>query len=632
MKRVKKILFRKISLKLIWVVSITAILIIGIYSYVNVKSQSDVLQAEVERHANQLSESVKNSTRYVMLLNQRDHIQEMINRIGKDPAISNVRILNKEGEIIYSAHKDDIGKMLDKRAESCYACHAENKPLEKLPMEDRTRIYRTSPDSPRVLGVINPIYNEKSCYEADCHAHSEKAKVLGVLDVTISLAEVDEQIKQNEIREVLFAIVAISAIGFIIGFFVKRWVDSPVKELVKATDQIAAGNLSYSIKNLSNDELGTLGKSFNNMTKKLDETNQQLYQSTKMASLGQLAAGVAHEINNPLTGVLTYSSFLLKRTKDNPQMQEDLNVIVRETMRSREIVKGLLDFARQSAPKKSLIDVNEIINRAEAVIKNQMKLRSVTIIKNFDETLPKITADANQIQQVFLNLFVNGIDAIGQDGKIQVTTSHMSLSPRGITQIKNAGCGRAHSLIDPQHKIGGMSSIKMKIKSNGNEGFVHLDPVYGLNRHYFGVSFDQNVANHLSCPTCDISLIDKTVKCPECGGPVYKIQVPNQGFVEGCASFKGKWQRWSYIDSAGEKKFVVIDISDSGCGIPSENLDKIFEPFFTTKGQRGTGLGLSVIWGIIDNHNGVISVQSEVGKGTTFSIKLPQGDPIRSIS
>ena len=104
-------MFKKISIKLITVVSATAILIIGVYSYYSIKSQGDVLQAEVERHINQLSESVKNSTRYAMLLNQRDHLQEMITRIGKDPNIHNVRILNKEGEIIYSAVKDDIGKI-----------------------------------------------------------------------------------------------------------------------------------------------------------------------------------------------------------------------------------------------------------------------------------------------------------------------------------------------------------------------------------------------------------------------------------------------------------------------------------------------------------------------------------------
>lgn len=630
MRTVKK-LFGKISLKLIWVVSATAITIIGVYSYFNIKSQSDVLLAEVERHANQLSETIKNSTRYGMLLNQRESIHEIINTIGKDPAINGVRILNKEGKIIYSTRKDEIGRMLNKQAESCYACHAENKPLEKLAIKDRTRIFKTHANSSRILGVINPIYNERSCYDADCHAHLKSAKVLGVLDVTILLNEVDAQIKRNEIQELLFALVSISAIGFIIGFFVKRWVDRPVKELVKATDQVSAGNLSYAIKNLSDDELGALGKSFNNMIKKLDETSQQLYQSTKMASLGQLAAGVAHEINNPLTGVLTYSSYLLKRSKDNPQMQEDLNVIVRETMRSREIIKGLLDFARQSTPKKSHIDVNEIINRALSVVNNQLKINNIALEKEFDSSMPKITADANQIQQVFLNLFVNAIDAIRHDGTIRVSTSQISLSPKGITQIKSAVCPKTHNLIDSEHKIGGMPSLRMKIKSNSNSGLVHLDPIYGSHRHYFGISFDKKDDLNLQCPACDLSLIDKNNRCPECGGPTYKIQIPNQGFIEGCAAFRDNWQRWEMIDRAGEKKFVEIAVSDTGCGIPTENLNKIFEPFFSTKGQSGTGLGLSVIWGILDNHNGSISVQSEIGKGTTFSVRLPQGNSTKNV-
>ncbi len=622
-------MFKKISIKLITVVSATAVLIIGVYSYYNIKSQGDVLQAEVERHINQLSESVKNSTRYVMLLNQREHLQEMITRIGKDPNIYNVRILNKEGAIIYSAVKDDIGRMLDKNAESCYACHAANKPLEKLPIKDRTRIFKSSENGPRVMGVINPIDNEKSCYDADCHAHPQNEKVLGVLDVTISLADVDEQIKQNEIRELIFALISISAIGLIIWIFLKRWLDKPVKELVQATDQVAAGNLNYIIKNLSNDELGTLGKSFNNMTKKLDETSQQLYQSTKMASLGQLAAGVAHEINNPLTGVLTYSSFLLKRTKDNPQMQEDLNVIVRETIRSREIVKGLLDFARQSTPKKSTIDVGEIFNRALTVVNNQMKINKIALIKDFDESLPKITADANQIQQVFLNLLVNAIDAIGDNGTITVRTSQVNLPPKGTMQIKKAVCPKTHNLIDSEYKIGGFPALRLKIKLNGNEGFVHIDPVYGSHRHYFGISGGINNNVKLSCPVCDLSVLDKVNKCPKCGGPTYKIQIPNQGYIEGCAAFKDDWQRWEFIDRTGESKFVEIDITDTGCGIPPEIQSKIFEPFFSTKGQRGTGLGLSVIWGIVDNHKGTISVQSDVGKGTTFSIRLPQNESVR---
>ncbi len=116
---------------------------------------------------------------------------------------------------------------------------------------------------------------------------------------------------------------------------------------------MADGNLSYTIKERRADELGMLARSFNNMTRKLADARMQLFQSDKLASLGRLAAGVAHEINNPLTGVLTYSSFLMRRTQDRPEMQEDLKVIVRETIRCREIVKSLLDFARQSVPKKT---------------------------------------------------------------------------------------------------------------------------------------------------------------------------------------------------------------------------------------------------------------------------------------
>lgn len=624
-------MFRNISSKLILVVGLTAVIIIGIYSYLNIKNQESVLLSEGERHANQLSEMVKNATQNLMMQNDRERIQQIIDRIGLDPAIDNVRILNKEGEIIYSTIPTDIGMMLDKQAESCYACHAENKPLEKLPIKNRTRIFSINPDSSRILGVINPIDNEPSCYTADCHAHDKEAKVLGVLDVTISLKAVENQIVKNEIQGVVFSVIAIVSIGLIIGFTIRRYVDKPVKELLKATEQVSTGNLHYKIPDLGKDELGSLATSFNEMTEKLDEVSRQLYQSTKLASLGQLAAGVAHEINNPLTGVLTYSSFLLKRTKDNPQMQEDLNVIVRETTRCREIVKGLLDFARQSIPKKSNVDINELVAHAASVVNNQLKINKVILEKNFDSSLPKITADANQIEQVFINLFVNAIDAIGQaGGKINVTSSQIELSPKGIIHIKNAVCGKTHSLIDSHNKIGGNSSIKIKAKSNGIEGLIYLDSVYGVHRHNFGIAIDRNSPVQISCPYCDISLIEKNVKCPKCGGPVYKIQIPNQGYIEGCASFSDDWQVWGYVDSAGEKKFIQIDVEDSGCGIPQEHLTKIFEPFFSTKGQKGTGLGLSVIWGIIDNHNGSISVQSEVGNlpagkvgGTTFSVRLP---------
>ena len=617
-------MFKKIGFRLIFVVALTSLVIIGVFAYFNIKSQSNSLISEVERHANQLGETVISSTRFDMMLNQRDRIQQTINSIGTQPQIRDVRIINKVGEIIYSSDANNINKMVDKRAESCYACHAEDKPLEQISITERTRIFRVHPDSNRVIGIITPIYTEKSCWQADCHAHPQNQKVLGVLDVSISLAEVDKAIVIREWEIVIFAIVAIIAVGLLIAFFVRRWVSNPVNDLLNATQQVSQGNLNYAVKDLSNDEIGKLGDSFNNMTKKLSEARMQLFQSDKMASLGRLAAGVAHEINNPLTGVLTYSSFLLKRTKDNPEFQEDLGVIVRETLRSREIVKSLLDFARQSVPKKGIADINEIIDKSITVIEKQLSIKKIKIIKQWENNLPKITVDANQIQQVFINLFVNASDAISKEGgTITAVTKQISLSPFGVAQIKKASCPKRHSLIDNEFKIDGLPALKVKVVSNGNEGIVHLDPVYGKHRNHFDLGFNIDKNTKFVCPDCNSSIVEQDKLCPKCGAPVLSFEISGQGVYEVCSSENSDWEKWDFVDSAGLKEFIEVRISDTGCGISKDDLPRIFEPFFSTKGQKGTGLGLAVIWGIIDNHNGTINVESEEGKGTTFIIRLP---------
>lgn len=617
-------MFNKIGFKLIFIVGFTVLFIIGGFAFINIRSHSTDLLNEVERHANQLSETVKYSTRYDMLLNQREHIHQVINTIGEQPGIRDVRVLNKVGKIIYSTKSSDIGKMVNKRAESCYACHAEDKPLEIISIKERTRIFRIDPASSRVLGVINPIYNDRTCWEAECHAHSKDKIVLGVLDVTISLEEVDKQITNSEIEIAVFAVISIIIISLIIAFFVKRWVDKPVNVLLAATKQVADGNLNYKIELSSKDEIGMLAGSFNNMTKKLSEARLQLFHSDKLASLGRLAAGVAHEINNPLTGVLTYSSFLLKRTKGNPELQEDLNVIVRETLRSREIVKSLLDFARQSVPKKSTADIHEIIERAIAVIENQLNINKISIKREFNRQLPKLILDANQMQQVLLNLLVNASDAIGgKGGTILISTAGLNLSPIGLLQIKKAECNKRHSLIDNEIKIDGKPSIKIKVKSDVSEGFINLDSVYGKHRSIYPVNFSSSNDLKYHCPECDNNLLSENKFCPQCNSNIISFVTPPKGTFECCTNKACNWQSWDVVNKDSTLDYIEIKVSDSGCGIPKEELDKIFEPFFSTKGQKGTGLGLAVIWGIIDNHDGIISVESQVGKFTTFSIKLP---------
>ena len=619
-------MFRKLGLKLTVAVGVIALVTIGIFAYFNSRNDNRSLLAEVERHANQLSEAVKSSTEYDMLLNQRERIHETITRMGTQSSIQRIRIMNKSGAVIYSSDTVEIGKMVDKKAEACTMCHSAGQPLHRVEMKDRTRVFRIHPDSARTLGIINPIYNTRTCSEAACHAHPRSQIVLGVLDVTLPLAEVDKDIRQGQVQVVIFAVVAILALSLIIGLLVSRWVARPVHALVQATRHVAGGDLNYVIPETRDDELGMLARSFNNMTRKLSDARLQLVQSDKLASLGRLAAGVAHEINNPLTGVLTYSSFLMKRAKDQPEVQEDLKVIVRETIRCREIVKSLLDFARQSVPKKAPADVNDIITRAAAVVENQLAINHVRLVRELAADVPPITVDANQMQQVFINLFVNASDAIGPDaggGTITVTTSRLTLSPVGITQVKQAQCPKRHSLINTEVRIDGMPSIRIKAKASGNEGFIYRDPMFGMTRHQFGVALEPGMAVQVTCPDCASSLNVEGSPCPQCGATTFQFEVPQRGMVEGCTNRACSWQRWAELERLGDREFVEMRIRDTGCGITRDEIPHIFEPFYSTKGQKGTGLGLAVIWGIIDNHNGTITVESEVGQGTTFVIRIP---------
>ena len=199
----------------------------------------------------------------------------------------------------------------------------------------------------------------------------------------------------------------------------------------------------------------------------------------------------------------------------------------------------------------------------------------------------------------------------------------MSLSPVGTTQIKKAMCPKRHNLIDNEVRIDSKPSIRIKARSNGNEGFIYLNSMYGAGGHHHGIVMDATKEMQLVCPECSVSLLCPGTTCPDCGSAVYTFEIPSRGMVEGCTRKGCDWQRWEAVDTSGQKEYVEARVRDNGCGIASDQLSKIFEPFYSTKGQKGNGLGLAVIWGIIDNHNGTISVESQVGVGTTFIIRIP---------
>jgi len=312
----------------------------------------------------------------------------------------------------------------------------------------------------------------------------------------------------------IFVLLTLAGIALAIGlgYLLEDKIMEPVRRLIGASAQVSQGNLSPEIGPISRSEVGILQKTFTEMLASLRERDRRqkaeseirLLQSEKQASIGKLAAGVAHEINNPLTGVLTFTHMLLRRKDIGDEIRSDLRKIAHATERVREIVKGLLDFSRQTKLDPEPLDVNRLVRSTISLLENQALVRGIRLIFEQGEELPMLTLDRSQVESALLNIILNALDATEPGESITLST----------------------------------------------------------------------------------------------GVGIFATQ--------------------------GYRKGVEIAVIDTGCGIPPENLDKLFDPFFTTKevGQ-GTGLGLAVSYGIVERHGGTIRVQSEVGRGSTFTIWLP---------
>jgi two-component system NtrC family sensor kinase len=439
-------------------------LLLGLYGYWHLRLWRLSQQEMVFQSADRTSDTIWRSIRYSMLRNQREEVFHIINTVGHEPGISRIRIFNNEGQITFSTDAKEVGQFVDKRGEACYACHAQAQPLTRLNRPDRLRIYRAA-DGTRVLGLIQPIENEPDCSNAACHAHAAGNQVLGVLDTNLSLASVDRVVASSQRQIAVFTVASIILLSLISAGLIRITVHKPVRRLTAATRHVAEGELDYSLPVDSGDELGSLAASFNRMTeqlKKAQEENQEwthtlearvqektvelerayhrLVQSEKMASLGKLAAVVAHEINNPLAGILTYSklvSRLVNKGLDNEVRRRDamtdLQEIEEESRRCGTIVKNLLTFARQSPFNPQKNDLGEIVERCLLLVGHQCALQQVEVDCHLDPKTPAIYCDAGQIQQVLLALLMNAVQAMPQGGRLKVETSYQA--ERGAVRI-----------------------------------------------------------------------------------------------------------------------------------------------------------------------------------------------------
>jgi two-component system NtrC family sensor kinase len=433
----------------------------GLHAYLTATSQRTEAQSEAELSTLRLANTIRRSTRHAMLQSHREDVHKMIEDIGQQEGIEHVRILNKEGAIMYSSDKGEINRVVDRRAEACYQCHDAQQPLMKLETSQRTRVYRT-PQGHRALAAIEVIYNEPSCWSAACHAHPRTRNLLGVVDVGLSLKEADQRVARATTEAVLIGFLSTVAICVLIGFLVDRLVNRPVQRLLECTHKVAHGDLNCTLLDMRHDEIGVLARSFRDMTEelgkaraelsdwahKLEEevaikTNElkvaqaQILWSEKLSSIGLLAAGVAHELNNPLTGVLTFAHLAAKRLPDDSAEKKHLEVIVGQANRCAGIIRQLLDFSRDRPPEKKRQDVHALLDQAIALVEHRSDFQNIRIERDFAIILPQVMMDAGKMQQVFLNLLVNAGEAMPNGGHLTIQTQ---------TALPAAGAGASREV------------------------------------------------------------------------------------------------------------------------------------------------------------------------------------------
>jgi len=461
----------KVGLYLVIALSIAVLL----FTTLVVRNSREELLQQAISHAAQLSEVLTKSTRYAMLQNQPSYVDKIIQDVGAQHDIDRVRILSKNGTVIHSSDREEIGQMVDQEAESCVGCHQRVESKQEAPMTNRPRFF-TDRYGRDLLGSTAVISNEPNCYNAACHAHSPDQTVLGILDIVSPLDQIESTIRTNTITIISLSLSFVLFAAVLVSLLVQRVVYTPLGDLESGAARLAGGDLDQPIPVRSQDELGQLAQSFNSMMEalrksrvqleewghtleqKVEEATRELHiaqaeaaRGEKLASVGLLAAGIAHELNNPLTGVLTFSTLVRKQMPDGSPQAEDLDLVINETRRCAAIIRRLLDFAREKAPEKTYVDLNRLIDRTLDLVSQSAQASDIEIVTDLDQTLPTLWLDEDLIEQVIMNMLVNAEHAIEAGGRITVRTRLRRDYRRNIPNsepvamaeisIADSGCG-----------------------------------------------------------------------------------------------------------------------------------------------------------------------------------------------
>jgi len=522
--------------QVVYIITILSIILFVSFGAIFRSVYEEYLNTMIRQSGNNMGSIIEGALYHSMLKNDKGALQSTLDIISTMEGIDEVNMYDHLDSLVYSTFTKDSANHSNP---NCISCH--NDMYTMFPVNEKSYriidsksacIMNKSDKGHRQLLIRSPILNEKTCYTSYCHAHSPNEEVLGSLVIKIPLSDIDDSVSKSSMEFYILAMFTTILLVTFLIFFTSKKIKQPLKEIIMASESVSQGvrNTRLDIKPDLLDDMRSVSQAFNNMLDNLDAANRELenwsaqleYKVQKkseelteiqnelihverIASLGKLSSSVAHEINNPLSGVLTYTKLIQKNVSKldveedaKDSMMKYLKVIETETKRCGDIVKGLLDFSRKDQQNFENKRLHFILNQTYNLMAHQMKMAEINFYTDFNAKNDVIYCGENQIKQACVAILVNACEAVTENGEVVIRTNNP----------------------DNEH--------------------------------------------------------------------------------------------------------IRIDIKDNGVGIASEDISKIFQPFFSAKQHaHGIGLGLAIVHGIVQSHNGKIEVDSEPGKGTTISIILP---------
>ncbi len=486
----------RLGTKLTLYLSLIIILVLSGYGYFHIMSRRDILIRKMKVEVRSIGQTLKVLLEKVSIPREIDYVQEVIDHVEEDEKILGILVYHKEKDLL----------LRSRSLEEPTAPYLEliKKSMENGPQEE----FQT--------------YKNFSVFSYTFPLQDRRGINMGGVSILQHTSTMEEEIQQAKWSIVIIIFVLVGGTVILVLFVTKRWISRPISQLMGGIKRMARGQLNTQIELKGEDELSQLAQAFNQMAIDLKEAQEKilresekklelersLRQSEKLATIGQLASGLAHEIGTPLNIISGRAELMKRKLDDKEGTEKNLDVILHQTERITKIIQQLLGFVRKKRPEQKSLDVRALLGTTLDFLDHQIQKQKVRVLKTIEGDLPPVTGDPDQLQQVFLNLFLNAIQSMPQGGELRLQVTPQWISKEGLEE--------------------------------------------------------------------------------------------------------------------GQRHYVKICVEDTGEGMGKEVIENIFNPFFSTKErEKGTGLGLTVSRGIIQDHEGWIDVESELGKGSVFKVYLP---------